>query len=128
MRQKVIGGRAAAEVAIFLSLSATKYSWSCMTFTEAKQMSDAQQAPEHWVPFTMPGGRYIVVQATINGHETEMIVDSAAGDLVLSASFASRLGLQANGAVMALGVTGQALGGVIAGPKIALGSISIHPK
>jgi hypothetical protein len=128
MWQKVIGGRGATEIAIFLCLSATFFPWHGMALAEGRHMSNAQQAPEQWVPFTMPGGRYIVVQASINGHETEMIVDSAAGDLVLSTSFASQLGLQANGSVMALGVTGQALGGVIAGPKIRLGSILIHPQ
>jgi predicted aspartyl protease len=124
----LINMRLSSGIAAFSLLYAILYPWHCLALNEESHMAGARQVSEHWIPFTMPDGRYIVVQANIGGHETEMVVDSAVGNLVLSRSFASQLSAETSGKVVAVGVTGQAVGGMIAGPKIRLGNITVHPQ
>jgi len=64
----------------------------------------------------------------INGVASEIIVDSGAGNLVLSSSFAAQLGLNASGDVIGGGVTGLSLGSIVQAPSVSLGNITLHPQ
>jgi hypothetical protein len=79
------------------------------------------------VPFSMPDGRHIVVDAIIGGLKVEAIVDSGVGKLVLAKSFANRLRLTPRGDVTGIGVTGQARGDIVQAPNIYIGQTILHP-
>jgi predicted aspartyl protease len=81
----------------------------------------------NWLPFSIPDGRHIVMSASINGIDSELMIDSGASDFALSSSFATQLGLVTTGHVIASGVTGRSMGRVVQSPLISIGGITIRP-
>jgi membrane-associated protease RseP (regulator of RpoE activity) len=79
------------------------------------------------IPFDMPGGRHILVNATINGLPTSIILDSGVRNLVLSTSIVARLHLAPLDSVTGIGVSGYAQGVTVTPPTIGIGSFVIHP-
>lgn len=89
--------------------------------------SASNDRQSQWVPFSMPDGRHIVVDAIIGGLKVEAILDSGVGKLVLAKSFANRLRLTPRGDVTGIGVTGQARGDIVQAPNIYIGQTILHP-
>ncbi len=83
---------------------------------------------EQWIPFSIPDDRHIVVSARINGTPSEIIIDSGAGNMVLSTSFAAQLGLNEDGSVLGLGVAGSSLGQTVQAPVVSVGNIVVRPR
>jgi hypothetical protein len=72
-----------------------------------------------WFPVDLYLRSYLFLRGTVNGVETDFVLDSGAGMTVLDSTFAKKLGLQAEGVVAAKGARGNSTAGVVSG-------ISLH--
>jgi hypothetical protein len=95
---------------------------------ETRVASAPNDHQTQWIPFSMPDGRHIVVDAIFSGFKAEAVLDSAVGKLVLAQSFADNLGLETRGAVTGIGVTGQARGDIVQAPSISIGHVTLRPS
>ncbi len=74
-----------------------------------------------WLPMSLFLDRWIYLTGTINGHETEMLLDSGAGITVIDAKFAESIGLKGSGAVTAKGVGGTSTASFAQGVNLGVG-------
>lgn len=80
-----------------------------------------------WMPVELYKERWIYLRGRVNGHETELLLDSGAGMTVFDRAFATSAGLEAAGAVAARGTGGVTEAGVLDGVTIELGGLVLGP-
>ena len=80
---------------------------ACISFPAVVFASD-QVTP--WAPIKTPDHRVVLCDARIGGKRLQALIDSGAGQSVLSPHAAARLGLSVSGAANALGLTGEGRG------------------
>jgi len=81
-----------------------------------------------FMPFDLFAGSRIYIPATVNGVETEVLLDSGAEMTVLDKGFAERLGLTASGEVAAVGVGGVGSAQFASGVNIELDGITFADR
>ena len=81
-----------------------------------------------FMPFDLFAGSRIYIPATVNGVETEVLLDSGAEMTVLDKSFAERLGLQPGGDVAAIGTGGVGSAQFASGVTIELDGITFADR
>ena len=64
---------------------------ACRTLRPARPAAELRTGPP--IPITIFRDRYVFCPGRVNGHGTEMLVDSGAGVTILSSAFAAELGL-----------------------------------
>ncbi len=79
-----------------------------------------------WLPMTLHLGRYIYLRGTLNGHATDIVLDSGAGATVVDAGLADELALPSEGAVQARGVGGTQQASFLAGVSIGVGNLTLR--
>ncbi|HBE93312.1 MAG TPA: hypothetical protein DDW55_12640 [Gammaproteobacteria bacterium] len=78
-----------------------------------------------WLPIQTYLDRYIFMRGHINGHETDIILDSGAGITVLDKRFAENAGIQGEGALQAHGVSGSMTASMTDGISIEIDSLHL---
>jgi predicted aspartyl protease len=78
-----------------------------------------------WIPVTLFLDRYIYLPGTLNGTETDIVLDSGAGMTVLDAPTAGKAGLEGEGALPAVGTGGAVEASIVNGVDIRIGSLSL---
>ena len=81
-----------------------------------------------FMPFDLFAGSRIYIPATVNGVETEVLLDSGAEMTVLDKAFAERLGLNASGDVAAVGTGGVGSAQFAQGVTIQLDGITFADR
>ena len=81
-----------------------------------------------FMPFDLFAGSRIYIPATVNGVETEVLLDSGAEMTVLDKAFAERLGLTLGGDVAAVGTGGVGSAQFASGVTIALDGIAFADR
>jgi hypothetical protein len=95
------------------------------TAPSARLARIAGDAPSSgWIPMDLHLGRWIYLKARLNGHDTEVVLDSGAGATVVDAAFAERLGLRGTGEVGASGVGGMQKASFVEGLRIEVGAVT----
>lgn len=88
---------------------------------------ESGSAASGWLPFEYYDGRRIFVSATVNGKQTQVMLDSGASSTVLDNRFATALGLKPHGNFKGEGSGGSADYSIVHGLTITLGKLTITP-
>ncbi|HYC67768.1 aspartyl protease family protein [Brevundimonas sp.] len=94
----------------------------------AAHVIDGGDASSGFMPFDLFAGVRIYIPATINGVETEVLLDSGAEMTVLDKAFAEQLGLAASGEVAAVGTGGVGSAQFAQGVTIDLNGITFPDR
>ncbi len=78
-----------------------------------------------WMPITLHRGAYIYLRGTINGVETEMLLDSGAGMTVLDKAFAESIGVASAGEVTARGTSGESTASIAQEINLQVGTLEL---
>lgn len=79
-----------------------------------------------WIPIDLHLDRWIILRGLLNGVETEVALDSAAGATVIDAGFAGRAGLSGVGRVPVLGVGGYQEAQFASDLRLAVGPLTLE--
>jgi hypothetical protein len=77
------------------------------------------------VPFELFRDQRIFLDGTINGHQTPMMLDSAAGAIIVDAAYARQLGLPEGFKMMVQGSAGAAPAELVQGVSLTAGSLHL---
>jgi predicted aspartyl protease len=88
-------------------------------FSDDAQLTD-------WMPMKLFRGSYIWIQGSVNGTDTDMLLDSGAGMTVLDKSFAASLGVATSGEVVARGTVGESSASFAGGLTIGVGAFVLR--
>lgn len=80
-----------------------------------------------WIPFELYARGYIYLRGQVNGHETDILLDSGAGMTVLEAATAKQVGLESSGSLAAQGTGGTVAAGLAQGVTLKIGELEIGP-
>jgi len=80
-----------------------------------------------WIPFELYAKGYIYLRGQVNGHETDILLDSGAGMTVLDAATAKAAGLEPSGSLAAQGTGGTVSAGLVQGVTLKVGELEIGP-
>ena len=80
-----------------------------------------------WIPFELYARGYIYLRGLVNGHETDILLDSGAGMTVLDAATAQQVGLESSGSLAAQGTGGTVSAGLVQGVTLKIGELEIGP-
>ncbi len=80
-----------------------------------------------WIPLDLFHDRYLFVPGSVNGVDTDIILDSGAGMTVLDAPTAEAAGLEATGSLPARGTGGTTEAGVVEGVTVGIGGVEVGP-
>lgn len=80
-----------------------------------------------WIPFELFARGYIYLRGQVNGHETDILLDSGAGMTVLNAATAKQVGLESSGSLAAQGTGGTVEAGLVQGVTLKIGELEIGP-
>lgn len=80
-------------------------------------------AASEWAPVDLYKHGFVFLHGTVNGVETDLVLDSGAGMTVLDRAFAEKLGLKAEGEIAAQGSGGNSTAGMIRGVSIRAAGI-----
>ena len=77
-----------------------------------------------WSPLDLFERRYLFLHGTVNGVETDLVLDSGAGMTVLDRAFAEKLGLKPQGEVEAKGAGGTSTASMVPGINIRVAGLA----
>ncbi|MEO5973136.1 MAG: aspartyl protease family protein [Sphingomicrobium sp.] len=77
------------------------------------------------VPFELFRGSRIIVDGSVNGHATPMVLDSGAGMTVVDRAYAERIGLKASSSIDVRGVAGSVPGQIAGGDTLTAGGLTL---
>ncbi|WP_310468842.1 aspartyl protease family protein [Sphingomonas sp.] len=77
-------------------------------------------------PFELFRGSRIIVEGTINGRATPMILDSGAGMTVVDSAYAERIGLKGGSALSVRGAAGNVPGKIAGGVTLTAGGLTLR--
>lgn len=78
-----------------------------------------------WLPMQTYLNRYIFIDGMVNGHKTEIVLDSGAGMTVLDKRFADAAGIKGQGALQAQGASGNMIASMTDGITIDLDQLHL---
>ena len=84
---------------------------------------DARSTP--WMEMTLADGRYMFVKGKVQGHETDILLDSGAQITTVSTTFAAELGLAAAGGLSLQGAVSTQETAVASGIDIEIGPLRL---
>ncbi len=79
-----------------------------------------------WIPLELFRGSYIYLQGTVNGVQTDLLLDSGAGMTVLDQAFASAHGIESAGTVVARGTGGESTASFAGGLTVRIGELELR--
>lgn len=86
---------------------------------------DGDAASTDWIPMALHRGAYIYLRGTVNGMDTEILLDSGAGMSVLDQSFAELLGITGAGSIAAQGTSGETTASLARQVQIRIGQLEL---
>jgi hypothetical protein len=86
----------------------------------------ANGSSTRWLPMDTYLDRYIFIRGNVNGHATDIVLDSGAGMSVLDKSFAERAGIQGQGELQAHGASGSMAASLTDGISINIDSLHLN--
>ena len=88
---------------------------------------DGGIAETDWIPIELHRGAYIYLRGTLNGMETDILLDSGAGMTVIDSTFAHSIGVASAGKVTAVGASGESRAAIAEGITIRIGALQLGP-
>jgi hypothetical protein len=88
---------------------------------------DGRAAVSAWQPIELYLDRWIYLHGTVNGIDTDILLDSGAGMTVLDRAFAERAGLKTAGTLAARGTGGVTEASMAEGVTLQIGDLTIGP-
>jgi predicted aspartyl protease len=93
---------------------------------KGRQIAYLREGAPEWVPIRLVSGRHVYIDATVNGVDTEVVLDTGAGITVLDAKLASEIGKVGGGALSAVGTGGAVQASVVHGIDIVIGGLELR--
>ena len=87
--------------------------------------SAQEPTAEAWIPMELYLSSYIYLRGSLNGVETDLVLDSGAGSTVVDAAVAERLGLAEGGSVLAQGAGGTQSASFLDDVEIVVGAVTL---
>jgi len=97
-----------------------------LTLGSPTAASDVDSAQTEWIPFELHFDQHIFFRGTVNGHETDIVLDTGAEISIVDASFAQRIGIGKKKDVNLRGVGGQAKGYLAEDIALSSGNLSVR--
>jgi hypothetical protein len=85
----------------------------------------AAQTSTGWIDFEYFGGTQIFIPATLNGHPTQVLLDSGAGITVIDSGYATQLELKRSGTMAVTGLGGEGTMPLTSDLHLAIGKLSL---
>ncbi len=95
-------------------------------FASPTVLASQQPAQQKWISFDFYDDQYIFIRGTINGNETDMIVDTGAEISFIDKTFAKRFGVRKGRKFKVGGFGGKAKSYMAKNIKVASGNVSIQ--